>query len=230
MFSQGLGGSGNAPMEVKSANIGMPYLLGLSSDRSARRLRRQRKPTPSVWKTSLKFRRVQRRSSAISQGSHVAKSQRHKLGSNLTPVTPETFAIWKKTRMDKKEAETDALRKAKETQHAAGKNSGMSGRDLVRCNGTIRGHPLLTRENYSSNTIQNGLKTTTKKPKTGIYQYIVGSKATRKILQGLKTTFKTLGYIMMMEMAILEGQYRMACRISYCVLCFRKSYAFTLVT
>lgn len=70
--------------------------------------------------------------------------QRHKLGSNLTPVTPETFAIWKKTRMDKKEAETDALRKAKETQHAAGKNLGMSGRDLVRTNGTIRGHPLLT--------------------------------------------------------------------------------------
>ncbi|KAG1848341.1 hypothetical protein DFJ58DRAFT_796615 [Suillus subalutaceus] len=51
--------------------------------------------------------------------------QRHKLGSNLTPVTPETFAIWKKTRMDKKEAET---------QHAAGKNSGMSGRDLFQYN------------------------------------------------------------------------------------------------
>ncbi|KAG2053320.1 hypothetical protein BDR06DRAFT_956626 [Suillus hirtellus] len=60
--------------------------------------------------------------------------QRHKLGSNLTPVTPETFAVWKKTRMDKKEAETDALRKAKETQHAAGKNSGMSGRDLFQYN------------------------------------------------------------------------------------------------
>ncbi|KAG2083837.1 hypothetical protein BD769DRAFT_1540376 [Suillus cothurnatus] len=60
--------------------------------------------------------------------------QRHKLGSNLTPVTPETFAIWKKTRMDKKEAEADALRKAKETQHAAGKNSGMSGRDLFQYN------------------------------------------------------------------------------------------------
>lgn len=60
--------------------------------------------------------------------------QRHKLGSNLTPVTPETFAIWKKTRMDKKEAEADAMRKAKETQHAAGKNSGMSGRDLFQYN------------------------------------------------------------------------------------------------
>lgn len=33
--------------------------------------------------------------------------------------------------MDKKLAETDALRKAKEQQNAAGKNTGMSGRDLV---------------------------------------------------------------------------------------------------
>ncbi|OAX41494.1 hypothetical protein K503DRAFT_836318 [Rhizopogon vinicolor AM-OR11-026] len=60
--------------------------------------------------------------------------QRHKLGSNLTPVTPETFAIWKKTRMDKKEAEVEAMRKSKETQHAAGKNTGMSGRDLFQYN------------------------------------------------------------------------------------------------
>jgi len=58
--------------------------------------------------------------------------QRHKLGSNLTPVTPESFAKWKKTRMDKKEAEQEAMRKAKEVQSSAGKNSGMSGRDLVR--------------------------------------------------------------------------------------------------
>ena len=34
--------------------------------------------------------------------------------------------------MNKKEAEVDAMRKAKDQQHAAGKNSGMSGRDLVR--------------------------------------------------------------------------------------------------
>lgn len=33
--------------------------------------------------------------------------------------------------MDKKEAESEVLRKAKETQHAAGKITGMSGRDLV---------------------------------------------------------------------------------------------------
>jgi hypothetical protein len=33
--------------------------------------------------------------------------------------------------MDKKEAEQEALRKAKNAQSAAGKSSGMSGRDLV---------------------------------------------------------------------------------------------------
>jgi len=62
------------------------------------------------------------------------ETERHKLGSNLTPVTPETFAIWKKTRMDKKEAEAEASRKTKETQHAAGKITGMSGRDLFQYN------------------------------------------------------------------------------------------------
>jgi DRG Family Regulatory Proteins, Tma46 len=36
--------------------------------------------------------------------------------------------------MDKKEAEADALRKAKDTQAAAGKSSGMSGRDLFQYN------------------------------------------------------------------------------------------------
>ena len=63
---------------------------------------------------------------------HLGWVQRHKLGPNLTPVTPESFAKWKKTRMDKKEAEAEAMRKAKEAQHSAGKNTGMSGRDLVR--------------------------------------------------------------------------------------------------
>ncbi|KAF9466473.1 hypothetical protein BDZ94DRAFT_1250992 [Collybia nuda] len=60
--------------------------------------------------------------------------ERHKLGSNLTPVTPETFAKWKKTRMDKKEAEQEAMRKAKDLQSTAGKGSGMSGRDLFQYN------------------------------------------------------------------------------------------------
>lgn len=60
--------------------------------------------------------------------------ERHKLGSTLTPVTKESFAKWKRTRMDKKMAEEEAARKAKDTQHAAGKNSGMSGRDLFTYN------------------------------------------------------------------------------------------------
>ena len=67
--------------------------------------------------------------------------QRHKLGPNLTPVTPETFAQWKKTRLSKKEAEEEARRKAKDAQHAAGKNTGLSGRDLVRVQ--VLDHPVL---------------------------------------------------------------------------------------
>lgn len=41
------------------------------------------------------------------------ESERHKLTGTLTPVTPETFAIWKKGRLDKKAAEEQA-RTAKE--------------------------------------------------------------------------------------------------------------------
>jgi hypothetical protein len=41
------------------------------------------------------------------------ESERHKLTGTLTPVTPETFAKWKKERLDKKAAEEQA-RTAKE--------------------------------------------------------------------------------------------------------------------
>jgi len=41
------------------------------------------------------------------------ESERHKLTGTLTPVTPESFAKWKKERLDKKAA-AEALKKAKE--------------------------------------------------------------------------------------------------------------------
>ncbi|MCJ1224870.1 hypothetical protein MMC12_001517 [Toensbergia leucococca] len=41
------------------------------------------------------------------------ESERHKLTGTLTPVTPETFATWKKERLDKRAAEDEA-RRAKE--------------------------------------------------------------------------------------------------------------------
>ena len=41
------------------------------------------------------------------------ESERHKLPDNGTPVTPDSFAKWKKDRLDKKAAE-DQARKAKE--------------------------------------------------------------------------------------------------------------------
>lgn len=41
------------------------------------------------------------------------ESERHKLTGTLTPVTPESFAKWKQSRMDKKAAEEQA-RKAKD--------------------------------------------------------------------------------------------------------------------
>lgn len=46
------------------------------------------------------------------------ESERHKLTGTLTPVTPETFAKWKKERMDKKAAEEQARRAKDSTGRA----------------------------------------------------------------------------------------------------------------
>jgi hypothetical protein len=51
------------------------------------------------------------------------ESERHKLTGTLTPVTPESFAKWKKDRLDKKAAEDEA-RKAKEATGRAMFESG----------------------------------------------------------------------------------------------------------
>lgn len=56
------------------------------------------------------------------------ESERHKLTGTLTPVTPETFAKWKKERLDKKAAEEEA-RKAKEATGRALFESGNWKRD-----------------------------------------------------------------------------------------------------
>jgi hypothetical protein len=66
-------------------------------------------------------------------------SQRHKLKPPLTPVTPESFAIWKKTRLEKKAAEQEAMEKAKTAQRAAGKLTGLSGRALFEVGGDLYG-------------------------------------------------------------------------------------------
>lgn len=46
------------------------------------------------------------------------ESERHKLTGTLTPVTPESFAKWKKERLDKKAAEKQALEAKEETGRA----------------------------------------------------------------------------------------------------------------
>lgn len=46
------------------------------------------------------------------------ESERHKLTGTLTPVTPETFATWKKNRMDKKAAEEEAKKMKEATGRA----------------------------------------------------------------------------------------------------------------
>ncbi|KAI7868191.1 hypothetical protein BDF14DRAFT_1742694 [Spinellus fusiger] len=62
------------------------------------------------------------------------ESERHRLGPNLTPVTLESFKLWKTNRQVKKDADEAAIRKQKETRYKAGRSQGMSGRDLFDFN------------------------------------------------------------------------------------------------
>jgi hypothetical protein len=62
------------------------------------------------------------------------ESARHQLGSNLTAVTPESFAVWKKVRVDKKIAEEEALESKKKSQAQSNKMTGLSGRELFSLN------------------------------------------------------------------------------------------------
>lgn len=65
--------------------------------------------------------------------------ERHKLGdvSKLTPVTKETFAEWKKNRMSKKQAEEEAIKASKSAAAAAGKHTGLSGREMLEFNAEL---------------------------------------------------------------------------------------------
>ena len=54
-------------------------------------------------------------------------------------MTVESFAAWKKTRQDKKQAEAEATEKAKASQRAAGKMTGMSGKEMFEFGGELYG-------------------------------------------------------------------------------------------
>ncbi|KAK0546391.1 Translation machinery-associated protein 46 [Tilletia horrida] len=60
--------------------------------------------------------------------------ERHKLGKDLTPVTPESFAAWKQNRLDRKAAQEEAERNKKAMQAAANKMAGLSGREMFELN------------------------------------------------------------------------------------------------
>ncbi|KAJ2785518.1 Translation machinery-associated protein 46 [Coemansia javaensis] len=62
------------------------------------------------------------------------ETERHKLGSNLTPVTLESFTAWKAARRERREAEDLKSRQAKEKAYRAGKLANMSGRDFFEFN------------------------------------------------------------------------------------------------
>lgn len=86
------------------------------------------------WSLASRCRRAADASNLVELRADV---QRHKLKPPLTPVTAESFAIWKKTRVEKKQAEADALEKAKAAQRQAGKMTGMTGKDMFDFGGEL---------------------------------------------------------------------------------------------
>ncbi|KAI9502013.1 hypothetical protein BX070DRAFT_239929 [Coemansia spiralis] len=62
------------------------------------------------------------------------ETERHKLGTSLTPVTLESFTTWKTERKLRKEEEELSRRMAKEKAFKAGKLANMSGRDFFEFN------------------------------------------------------------------------------------------------
>ena len=93
-------------------------------------------PPGFVLKSERKEREALEKANEISLEEFL-ESARHKLGQNLTPVTPESFQKWKKERLDKKAAEEEAVRQKKQSQAQANKMIGLSGREIFAMNPDI---------------------------------------------------------------------------------------------
>ncbi|WFD30874.1 Translation machinery-associated protein 46 [Malassezia sp. CBS 17886] len=94
---------------------------------------RHRLPPGFVLKSERKEKEALEKANEISLEEFI-ESARHKLGSNLTPVTPESFATWRKERLDKKLAEDELHRQKKATQAHANRMAGLSGREMFALN------------------------------------------------------------------------------------------------
>lgn len=105
--------------------------------------------------------------------------------------------------MDKKDAEAEAIRKAKELQSSAGKNSGMSGRDLVCRLPSLHVQSLIFRSR-SSNTTLNGLKTKKKLRRTNGIWRDSDARKKRRILLPKKDELQNCKY-MTAQMAAVEA-------------------------
>lgn len=90
--------------------------------------------TPAVLKAQRKEQEAAEKAAEISLEEFL-EMQRHRLPTaNLTPVTAESFAAWKKQRVDKKAAEEEAIKSKKASQAQANKLAGLSGKDMFTLN------------------------------------------------------------------------------------------------
>ncbi len=94
---------------------------------------RHRLPPGFVLKRDRKLQEELEKANEISLEDFL-EVERHKLGKDLTPVTKESFEAWKKSRVDKREAEEELVRSKKEKQAQMNKLAGLSGREMFELN------------------------------------------------------------------------------------------------
>lgn len=100
---------------------------------------KHRLPPGFVLKAQRKEQEAAEKANEITLEEFLEHQRKRLPSTQLTPVTAETFAIWKKQRQDKKQAEEELARNKKATQAQANKMAGLSGKEMFTLNPELFG-------------------------------------------------------------------------------------------
>lgn len=95
---------------------------------------KHRLPPGFILKAQKKEQEAAEKANEITLEEFLEHQRKRLPTTQLTPVTAETFAIWKKQRQDKKQAEEELARNKKATQAQANKLAGLSGKEMFTLN------------------------------------------------------------------------------------------------
>jgi len=95
---------------------------------------KHRLPPGFVLKAQRKEQEAAEKANEITLEEFLEHQRKRLPTTQLTPVNEETFAVWKKLRLDKKAAEEEAQKNKKATQAQANKLAGLSGKEMFTLN------------------------------------------------------------------------------------------------